>query len=250
MDYLKYNLKQGYKKIYKFYELNNHIMTLGLDIYWRKKASKIIKQILINENRDDKFICFDLCVGTGEFLEQIFYDTSKIYSNSIYLGVDFSFEMLSICKQKKVYKNPNVFLIIADVGFLPFKNNKAKLVTISLGIRNLKNPNDLAIDGMFYHRFKEIYRVICEGGYFCGLETSRPPNKFIRTISDFFTLHFSTNLAKIISGDFKTYTYLAKSIVDFLDAQEFKNFLLSINFKKVDYYLFTFGVVSLHIAQK
>lgn len=253
MDYLKYNLKQGYRKINAFYELNNHLMTFGLDIYWRKKASTTISKLLSRENNYNKKIVYcDFCIGTGEFFELMFNKLTEIQydKKSIFIGLDFSYEMIARAKKKKVFSNHNVSLILADVGFLPLKNNSVDFITISLGIRNLRNPNDINHNNIFAHRFNEIYRVMKDGGYFFGLETSRPPNKTIRKISDFLTLYILTNIAKILSGDFDTYTYLAKSIIDFFEPDQFKNFLLSIGFKNVHYYLFTFGIVALHIAKK
>lgn len=257
MDYLKYNLKKGYRKIYSLYELNNHLMTLGLDIYWRKKVTDIMNKHLIETNYYNnikKFVYCDFCIGTGEFFDEMVKRVKKDIDKlekKLFVGLDFSFDMISLAKLKKVYKEENVFFILADVGLLPFRDESVDIVSISLGVRNLRNSNDGKKDEqIFIKRFKEIYRVIRLGGYFCGLETSRPPNRIIRRISDFFTMYISTNIAKIVSGDFETYTYLAKSMLDFYDADNFKNFLLNIGFEKVNYYLFTFGVVALHLAQK
>lgn len=257
MDYLKYNLKKGYKKIYNVYEINNHLMTLGMDVYWRKKATTIITKKLIKTNYFDnieRFVYCDFCIGTGEFFEEMISNVKKNANKikkKLFVGVDFSFDMLDLAKMKKVYKEDYVFFLLADVGLLPFKDESVDIVSISLGIRNLKNSNDdKKNDQIFIKRFREIHRVIKEGGYFCGMETSRPPNRIIRWISDFFTLYVSTNIAKIVSGDFETYTYLAKSMLDFYDADNFKNFLLDVGFEKVNYCLFTFGIVALHLAQK
>ncbi|MCS7243181.1 MAG: class I SAM-dependent methyltransferase [Candidatus Calescibacterium sp.] len=255
MDYLNYNLKDGYKKINALYELNNHLMTFGLDIYWRKKAGIILFKLLQKEKyfeNKDSFIYCDFCIGTGEFFEEVVNRIKGVSfeKKSYFIGLDFSFDMINWVKKKKVYKVDNVVLILADVGFLPFKSNTIDFVSISLGIRNLRNPGDVKHDDIFAMRFNEIYRVIKTGGYFWGLETSRPPNKIIRKISDFFTLYVFTNIAKIVSFDFDTYTYLAKSMLDFFDADKFKHFLINIGFKEVDYHLMTFGIVSLHIAKK
>lgn len=254
MDYIKYNLKEGYKKIYNYYELNNHLMTLGLDIYWRKKASNLIYDLLVKEEISNRFKFFycDFCIGTGEFFQEMVGRLQKVVNKNAtkyYIGLDFSFDMLKLAKYKKIDSN-NVYFILADVLFLPFKDGVIDAVSISLGIRNLKNSNDVRDNNLFYKRFKEIYRVIVNDGYFWGLETSRPPNKIIRKISDIFTLYFATNIAKIVSWDFDTYTYLAKSMIDFFEAPKFAEFLVNIGFKQVNYYYFTFGVVALHIAKK
>jgi len=268
MDYKKYNLKEGYKKIYKFYEINNHLMTCWLDIYWRKKASSIVinflkqslkqdsKQNLKNETSSrtkKRFIYCDFCIGTGEFFKEISEKLYKLNEYSfVFLGLDFSFEMIKEAKKRRSFKGS--FFILADISYIPFKTEVLDMASISLGIRNLRNPNENSHiskdDEIFYKRFSEINRVIKKGGYFIGLETSRPPNKFIRTISDFFTLYVFTNIAKILSNDFSTYTYLAKSIVDFFDSEQFAKFLKNIGFKEVNYHLFTLGVVALHIAKK
>jgi len=251
-DYREYNLKKGYKNIYSLYEINNHLMTCWLDIYWRKKAVNLSLSFLKGRdffNKRSKLIYCDFCVGTGEFLYEMYKRLEFTKQDFIFLGLDFSFDMVSEARRRR--KFDNVIFILADVSFVPFKSDSLDLVSISLGIRNLRNTNNGIVDeGIFYRRFREINRVIRKGGYFLGMETSRPPNKFIRFVVDFFTLNVFTNIAKLLSFDFETYSYLARSMVDFFDANQFCKFLKDVDFEEVNYFLFTFGVVALHIAKK
>ncbi len=244
--YLNIDLKKGYKNIANIYELNNHLMTFYLDIYWRKIMVKDIFDDISKKSFNDVINFIDICVGTGDLLFEFknFIRNKNLNINFNFLALDFSFDMIKLAKQKYLLKD--VFFILADVSKIPIKDKKIDIATISLGIRNLKTNEEL-----FEKRFKEIHRVIKDGGVFWGLETSRPPNKFIRFFSDLFTAYIATNIAKIVSKNIEVYGYLADSIRAFYEPHEFKNFFLEkIKFKEVSYKLLTFGVVAIHKAIK
>ena len=64
-------MKKGIKKIFsevpQTYELINHILTHGLDIYWRRKAATIA-------TKGGGSMWMDVCTGTGEmalYLQQL-----------------------------------------------------------------------------------------------------------------------------------------------------------------------------------
>jgi demethylmenaquinone methyltransferase/2-methoxy-6-polyprenyl-1,4-benzoquinol methylase len=96
-------VRKGVQKIYsevaETYELVNHILTLGLDIHWRKKAARIAAK------------------------------------NIHIFAVDFSFPMLKKAAQKTYTKN--LVPTLADAGILPFRNESFDVVTISFATRNL-----------------------------------------------------------------------------------------------------------------
>ncbi len=244
--YLNIDLKNGYRNIAKIYELNNHLMTFYLDIYWRKVMVKDILDDITKKNFNYVINFIDICVGTGDLLFEFinFIRNKNLNINFNFLALDFSFDMVKLAKKKYLLKN--VFFILADVSKIPIKDKKIDIATISLGIRNLKTNQEL-----FEKRFKEIYRIIKDSGVFWGLETSRPPNKFIRFLSDLFTAYIATNIAKVVSKNVEVYGYLADSIRAFYEPEEFKNFFLEkIKFKEVSYKLLTFGVVAIHKAIK
>lgn len=244
--YLNIDLKKGYKNIAKLYELNNHLMTFYLDIYWRKiMVNEIINEIKKEDNKGViNFI--DICVGTGDLLFEFisFIKKRKINYNFRFLGLDFSIDMVKLAKNKGLLRG--IIFILADVTKIPIKDNKFDIATISLGIRNLRTNEEI-----FEIRFREIYRIIKEGGVFWGLETSRPPNKIVRFFSDLFTAYIATNIAKVVSGNVEVYGYLADSIRNFYEPEEFRDFFLNkIKFRKVSYKLLTFGGVAIHKAVK
>ncbi|MGC8734014.1 MAG: class I SAM-dependent methyltransferase [bacterium] len=243
--YLNIDLKKGYSNIAELYELNNHLMTFYLDVYWRRiMVNDIINDIKKYNEEVINFI--DICVGTGDLLYEFisFINRNKINYNFKFFALDFSIDMVKIAKRKDLLKG--VIFILADVAKIPIKSNKFDIATISLGIRNLKTN-----DEVFEIRFKEIYRIIKESGVFWGLETSRPPNKIIRFFSDLFAAYIATNIAKIVSKNIKVYGYLADSIRNFYEPDEFRDFFLNkIKFREVSYKLLTFGVVAIHRAVK
>ena len=71
------------------YDLLNRILSLGIDISWRKRVIQIIKK------ENSKFI-LDIATGTGDLAIALAKtDTTKI------IGLDLSEQMLSFGREKK-----------------------------------------------------------------------------------------------------------------------------------------------------
>src|SRR6218665_3729259 len=70
------------------YDLLNHVLSGGVDIYWRKRAIKLLKE------RKPK-VMLDIATGTGDFaIEALSLNPEKI------VGVDISEGMLAVGREK------------------------------------------------------------------------------------------------------------------------------------------------------
>src|SRR3954453_639424 len=86
------------------YDLANHVLSCGLDFYWRARAAEIVKAW--HPHR-----IADLARGTGDLALAM----QKIVPNSEVSGVDFLPEMLDLARPKCV-----LWVILADAMKLPF----------------------------------------------------------------------------------------------------------------------------------
>lgn len=230
-------VRKGVQKIYsevaQTYEWINHIVTLGLDIRWRKKAARVGAQ-------KGGLLWMDVCSGTGEmavYLSHLSKNKAKVFA------VDFSFPML-----KKVYEKgrvSNLYPVIAEAGRLPFADDSFDLLTISFATRNL-NPNRQALESYI----GEFIRVLKPGGYFLNLETSQPTSKIFRILFHLYVKRVVKTLGWIVSGSKSGYRYLSFTIPRFYEADEFAAILEKLGFTKVEYQRFLFGVSALHVAKK
>lgn len=230
-------IRKGVQKIYtevaKTYELLNHVLTLGLDIHWRKKAARIATQ-------KGGTLWLDVCSGTGEMAQNL----SVLSREGVKIfAVDFSFPMLKKAKEKR--DAPNLFPVIAEAGVLPFPDESFELLTISFATRNL-NPRKEILESYM----EEFSRILKPGGYFVNLETSQPSSKMIRQFFHFYVNRIVKPLGWILSGSKAGYSYLSFTIPRFYAPDEFAQILRQSGFSQVEYRRLMFGISAIHVAKK
>ena len=86
------------------YDLANHVLSCGADLYWRRRAAEIVAGWRPNW-------IMDLATGTGDLALTM----QRRMPNVEILGADFSEEMLAIAKRKGLRR-----IMTADVMNLPF----------------------------------------------------------------------------------------------------------------------------------
>ncbi len=228
-------MSKGVQKIYaeasNTYEMINHLLTLGLDILWRKKTSELVSQL-----SGKKWL--DVCSGTGEMaiaLQHIAPPETSVFS------VDFSLPMLRNGKSKS--ESEEIHFSLADAGNLPFRDDTFDLITISYATRNL-NPTKQRLISYF----REFNRVLKPGGLFINLETSQPANRVIRELYHLYVRLGVRRLGEMISGSRTGYSYLSYTVQNFYDPIEFAGILKLAGFKDVRVRKLFLGVFAIHQA--
>lgn len=196
-------MQQIFRKVAKRYRITNHILSLGLDIFWRKQLVKTAPHTADQE-------ILDLACGGGELTKELL----KLKPKRI-IGADISPEMLA-----NTESGPAEFIRIPEDS-LPFHDKSFDLITIAFGVRNFK-----------HHRqsLNACYRVLRKGGKIVILEFSLPNSKLLRP---FYLLHLkyiTPLIGRICSGSAAPYHYLSRSIIQFsmtelcreLEQQKFK----------------------------
>ena len=81
-----------FNNIAKKYDFLNHVLSMGIDKLWRKKAVKLLKPL------QPKMI-LDIATGTGDFaLANLKLNPDKV------VGIDISTEMLAVGREKVAKK--------------------------------------------------------------------------------------------------------------------------------------------------
>jgi len=226
-------IQQLYSKIPKTYEFLNHILTLGADINWRKKAMALISE------SGETIKCLDICTGTG--------DTARLLSKrfdhkAIIIGADFSQQMLI----KAIRRSPQeIKYINTEAKILPFKDNSFDLVTISFATRNLRTTETHLKECL-----TEIHRVLKPNGRFIHLETSQPASSIYRWLFHRYVKIFIKPVGGLISGSYKAYAYLSQTIPRFYAPEEFSKIIYESGFSRVEYTGLWGGIAAIHIALK
>jgi len=209
------------------YDFLNHLLSGGVDFYWRKKALK-----LSNINKDT--ILLDVACGTGDFA----IAAKKMGVQKI-IGADLSLNMLKLFNQKSEWSRGNLVETVAEE--IPFKDNSFTNITVAFGVRNFYD----ILEG-----FKSFHRILKTNGKATVLEFRLPSNPIIKAFYLFYFKNILPFVGNLISKDKEAYTYLPESVDEFDAKVDLKELLLQAGFKKVVVKQITFGIVQIAIAEK
>ncbi|GAB4259141.1 MAG: bifunctional demethylmenaquinone methyltransferase/2-methoxy-6-polyprenyl-1,4-benzoquinol methylase UbiE [Vicingaceae bacterium] len=240
MSVVPYKEKQAGKKeqvadmfnnISKKYDFLNHFLSLGIDVLWRKKAIKLLK----NEAPET---ILDVATGTCDFaIEAVKLQPEKI------IGVDISEGMLSVGREKIKNKNLDhlISVQLADSENLPFDDGYFDAFTVGFGVRNFENL-ELGL--------KEMNRVLRKNGTGIILEFSKPKKFPLKQLYNFYFFKILPLIGKMVSKDNSAYTYLPESVEAFPDGEDFIAILHKTGYKNCKAYPLMGGIATIYEAKK
>ncbi len=226
-------LKKVFSEVPKTYERINHVLTLGLDVLWRRQAARIAAA-----SGGTRWA--DMCTGPGEMA---CYLSRLASSGTVIHAVDFSIPMMAEAMKKPEARN--IDFVVSDVKALPFPDESLDLITISFATRNINLSSDILTQ-----TFAEFCRVLKPRGRFVNLETSQPSSLLVRRLFRFYVRLLVKLVGERISGSHKGYAYLANTIPRFYPPKELSDIMCRAGFKNVKYRKLLFGVAAIHQGMK
>jgi len=217
------------------YDKANRVLSMGVDIQWRKKAC----DETYNRYKNEVDLIVDVACGTGDMMaywkKQADKNDRKIGK---LLGVDPSEGMVGVGKEKF----PDFDFVISDATNIPLEENSADILSISYGIRNVVARTEA---------FKEFSRVVKTGGYVVILEFTKDNKKgFFFGIKDFYMNKILPKLGGFISKNQEAYEYLPNSIEGFLTSEMLQKELDDAGFTTEFVKSFSMDISTLVIAKK
>lgn len=213
------------------YDFLNHLLSLGIDKVWRRKAINFIKE-------DHPKHILDIATGTGDFAIQAL----KINPDKV-TGVDISVGMLDMGRKKlkKMKLDDRIELLEGDSEGLQFADNTFDAVIVAFGVRNFENlENGLS----------DMLRVVKKGGKVVVLEFSKPKYFPFKQLYNFYFNSILPKIGRLVSKDSSAYTYLPDSVKSFPDGDNFLNVLKKVGYKETRCKTLTFGISSIYIGTK
>lgn len=213
------------------YDFLNHFLSLGIDILWRRKAIRLLKDI-------QPKVILDVATGTGDFsIEALSLSPQKV------IGVDISAGMLEMGRKKMREKGFDqvIELVLADSEKLPYADNYFDAAIVAFGVRNFENLE---------RGLGEMLRVIKPGGRIVILEFSRPAKFPMKQLYKVYFTAILPVIGRLISRDRAAYTYLPESVQAFPDGEQFVNILARTGYKNPQCKPLTFGISSLYWGSK
>jgi demethylmenaquinone methyltransferase/2-methoxy-6-polyprenyl-1,4-benzoquinol methylase len=208
-----------FDRIAPVYDAMNRIMTVGLDVRWRRLAAEVVSP-------GDRVL--DACCGTGDLA------LAAARRGGVVTGLDFAERMLERARRKA----PGLEWVQGDLLSLPFGERSFDAATVGFGVRNVADL-DVAL--------RELRRVLRPGGRLAILEITRPRGP----LAPFYRLWFDgivPALGKALPGG-SAYTYLPASVRRFPGPDELVERLERTGFGAVSYRFLAGGIVALHVAQ-
>ncbi len=218
------------------YDKANRVLSMGIDIQWRKKGCNKAFEIL---DKKELGQITDVATGTGDLL--IYWKEEAEKNNVIidkYVGIDPSVGMLEVAKSKVDFAE----FIEGKAQKLPIENESTDVISISYGIRNVVDRVEA---------LHEFYRALKPGGIVMILEfTKQERSGIVDKIVDFGMKNVLPRIGGLISKNYEAYKYLPDSIEEFLTTEMLEKELESVGFEMKYTKSFSMGISTLLVAQK
>jgi demethylmenaquinone methyltransferase/2-methoxy-6-polyprenyl-1,4-benzoquinol methylase len=227
MSEKKEEIKKIFDSIAWRYDFLNHLLSFGMDIYWRKKALK-----LTGFNYES--ILLDVACGTGDVaIEARRQGVVNIF------GADYSYNMLKLFEKKSKWIRARTVQMVAES--LPVKNESVTNITVAFGVRNFFDIQE---------GFNSFYRILKREGKATIIEFRLPSGPVLRSLYKFYFKKILPVVGGIISGDMEAYKYLPRSVEEFDEKIRIPDLLRNSGFRKIEIYPLTMGIVQAIIATK
>ena len=219
------HVREMFGSIATRYDLANHVLSCGIDFYWRARAADIVAGW-----RPHKIV--DLATGTGDLALAL---QKKLLDAEI-TGVDFLPEMLELARRKGVRQ-----VVLADATKLPFSNASFDCITIAFGLRNLED---------YSVALAEMRRVLNTHGHVLVLEFSLPTMPILRTAYRFYLHRCLPLLGSFLTKRKSAYDYLGDSIEEFPNGNTMCELMRANGFVSPSFEPLTGGIVTIYTATK
>jgi demethylmenaquinone methyltransferase / 2-methoxy-6-polyprenyl-1,4-benzoquinol methylase len=227
----KAQVEQMFDSIAPKYDFLNRFLSLRIDVLWRKKVIKLLKDV-----PKGKFL--DIATGTADLAIML----NQLNPDQI-IGVDISRAMLDVGDQKiaKLALQNKIKLQKADGENMPFEANTFDAATVAFGVRNFENLDK---------GLQEILRVLKPNATFIILEFSKVKTFPIKQLYQFYFRYITPLIGKLLSANGGAYNYLPESVAAFPEGEEMLSILQKNGFKNTTCTPLSFGIASIYVAQK
>ena len=200
-------IRRLFTEIAGVYDRMNHVLSLGLDRRWRRKAAELVRG---NPRR-----ILDLACGTGDFT----FALARRFPEADIRGADLTAAMLDIARRKN--RSPHITFLEADaenLAPLSAQSPAPELVSCAFGFRNFPNKAKA---------LSEVNELIAANGELLVLEFFRPKNKALGTLTSIWVAALAALFAR---GKSDAYRHLRDSMRTTLSEAEFVSLASALGF--------------------
>lgn len=215
------------------YDLNNHLLSAGTDLYWRSKAVAAVDPRVAGP-------VLDVCTGTGDLAIAI---AKKYGDERPVVGSDFTPAMLEIARRKAAKTaHPDIPFLEADTQQLPFEDETYAAVTVAFGLRNVTDTD---------RGLAEMARVAKPGGQVLVLEFSMPTAPVLGPLYRTYFTKLLPRVGQMVARNKESaYNYLPESVGEFPSGRALAERFEAAGLVEVDFTPLTLGVVTIYTGRK
>jgi demethylmenaquinone methyltransferase/2-methoxy-6-polyprenyl-1,4-benzoquinol methylase len=214
------------------YDFLNRFLSVGIDIWWRKRAISQLKALAPKK-------ILDVATGTGD----VAILTYNMLKPEKITGIDISEGMLDLGRKKleKLGLNNHIELLAGDSEVIRFEDNSFDAITVAFGVRNFQNLEK---------GLKEMYRILKPGGKLVVLEFSKADAGFLSVLFNFYMNKITPAIGKLFSKNKDAYQYLNDSVQAFPEGQTFLTIMNDAGFTQTYLKKLSFGICTIYCGSK
>ena len=240
VDKSEARVRQMFGEISGRYDLMNHVLSGGVDYYWRWRTIRMV-------GPKGTAPILDVCTGTGD-LALAYWKAGK--GKIPVMATDFTPEMLRLAEAKRDKQwgkqiaegAASLTFLEADTQKLPFENDQFQLVSVAFGLRNVTNT-ELGLN--------EMIRVCQPGGRVAVLEFSMPTNPVFNIIYRNYFKYVLPRIGQLFARNKQSaYNYLPASVSEFPYGKALASKMEACGLTNVTWTPLTFGIATLYIGHK
>lgn len=220
------------------YDLMNHVLSLGIDITWRRRT---VRELQLDGTEP----ILDCCTGTGDLAFMI---AKQVAGRAKVVGSDFCLPMLEHAHRKgtqagdKSGQHDAVEFLEADTMHLPFASEMFQAVTVAFGLRNVENTE---------RGLAEMTRVCKTGGQIAILEFSQPTAPGLKQLYTAYFQHVLPRIGQAVAkNNLDAYDYLPSSVAAFPSGEALAELMRQAGLHSIRMIPLTMGIATLYLGIK
>ena len=228
----KEQVERMFDKIAPRYDLLNRVLSLGIDVWWRRRALGYLRAQPPRE-------ILDVATGTAD----VAILAARMLQPDRIVGIDIANQMLDFGREKirRAGLEQTIVLETGDSEHLRFPDQSFDAVTVAFGVRNFEHL-ELGLS--------EMLRVLRPGGKAVILEFSRPRLFPFKQLYNAYFKYVLPLIGRLTSRDMRAYTYLFESVQVFPDGSDFLTILSKTGYQNSRCERLTLGICSIYVAEK
>jgi len=213
------------------YDLLNHLLSGGVDLYWRRRAIEQIRDI--NPGR-----ILDVATGTADFA----IASLRLHPREV-IGIDIAEEMLRHGAKKIAGRGLDGLISLrpGDAENIDFPDESFDAAIVAFGVRNFEDLE---------RGLASMHRVLKPLGKILVLEFSQPRSFPLKQIYFFYFRNILPMIGRLVSRHTEAYTYLPDTVMKFPQDEAFLAILEKVGFRDSRQERLTGGIASVYTAIK